>query len=88
LHHRCRFRNRQRHSFSLLISESAATHFGCRFLNRQRRSFAVNFWIGTDTVWLSMHESAAPQFSLSISESTATQFLVADFWIGSNTIKT
>jgi hypothetical protein len=35
-----------------------------------------------------MPESTATQFRLPISESTATQFLVADFWIGSNTIKT
>ena len=48
LHHRCRFLNRQRHSFWLLIFKSAAAQFCCRFLNRHRQSF-----------WLPIIESAA-----------------------------
>ena len=82
----CQFLNRQRKSFWLPISESAATQFCCWFMNRQQKSF-----------WLPISESTAKKFwaaDLWISSGiVGCRFLnwqrrsfVVDFWIDSGKI--
>jgi hypothetical protein len=64
---------------SLLILEIGSDTIGCQFLNWQRRSFLPIFESAATQFYCRFLNRQRHSFWLLISESAATQFLVADF---------